>query len=426
MQKVSKKTKIGIIGLGYVGLNLAIEFSKKFNVVGFEASKNRISELKNGVDKTKEVSKSSLLASKNLFLTNSSENLRICNVYIITVPTPINSNKKPDLKMLLTATKTIGGLLKKGNVVIYESTVYPGATEEECIPVLEKISNLKINKDFYCGYSPERINPGDKKHKLIDVVKLTSGSNKKTANFVDLLYSKIIRAGTYMTSSIRVAEAAKVIENTQRDLNIALVNEFSIIFNSLDLDTGEILNAAKTKWNFLNFYPGLVGGHCISVDPYYLTFKSQQVGYNPKVILSGRYVNDQMGVYVAKKLIKQMKKRKLLRNNNKILLMGIAFKENCPDIRNSRVFDIIKVLTKENLKIEVYDPVADTSSIKKKSYFQFIDSIKKNHYDSIIIAVAHDIFKKMGIRKIRSFGKKNSLIYDLKSIFNNNDVDFSL
>ncbi|MBI28663.1 MAG: Vi polysaccharide biosynthesis protein VipA/TviB [Pelagibacteraceae bacterium] len=426
MQKVSKKTKIGIIGLGYVGLNLAIEFSKKFNVVGFEASKNRISELKNGVDKTKEVSKSSLLASKNLFLTNSSENLRICNVYIITVPTPINSNKKPDLKMLLTATKTIGGLLKKGNVVIYESTVYPGATEEECIPVLEKISNLKINKDFYCGYSPERINPGDKKHKLIDVVKLTSGSNKKTANFVDLLYSKIIRAGTYMTSSIRVAEAAKVIENTQRDLNIALVNEFSIIFNSLDLDTGEILNAAKTKWNFLNFYPGLVGGHCISVDPYYLTFKSQQVGYNPKVILSGRYVNDQMGVYVAKKLIKQMKKRKLLRNNNKILLMGIAFKENCPDIRNSRVFDIIKVLTKENLKIEVYDPVADTSRIKKKSYFQFIDSIKKNHYDSIIIAVAHDIFKKMGIRKIRSFGKKNSLIYDLKSIFNNNDVDFSL
>ena len=418
-----QSTKICVIGLGYVGLPLAIEFSKKFPVIGYDINKTRINGLNDGIDFTNEVSSSELKKAKNITFTCEENSLQDCNFFIITVPTPITKSKKPDLRPLLSASNLVAPFLKKGDVVVYESTVYPGATEEECVPILEKISKLSINQDFFVGYSPERINPGDKVHRLPNIKKITSGSNKKSANHIDRVYKKIITAGTYKAERIKVAEAAKVIENTQRDLNIALINELAIIFNLMNLDTEQVLNAAETKWNFLPFRPGLVGGHCIGVDPYYLTHKTEMLGYNPEIILAGRRLNDSMPSFVASQFIKLLTKKKIKINSAKILILGVSFKEDCPDIRNTKVIDIFDELIEYNCKVSIYDPWVNAEEAKKEYGINLLKNVPINYFDGIIIAVSHKIFKKMGIQKIRSFGKSKNAVYDLKHLFPIEAVD---
>tara|TARA_B100001057_G_scaffold421575_1_gene442618 strand:- start:2259 stop:3533 length:1275 start_codon:yes stop_codon:yes gene_type:complete len=423
-----KKTKIklAVIGLGYVGLPLAVEFSKKRHVIGFDIKKKRIRELKFAIDRTNEVTKKNLKKSKKLFLTNSKKNLELANCFIIAVPTPINNFKKPDLKPLLDASEMVGKILKKNDIVIYESTVYPGCTEEKCVPILEKFSNLKFNKEFFCGYSPERSNPGDKKNKISNIKKVTSGSNKKIALIVDRLYNEIIKAGTHKAPSIRIAESSKVIENTQRDLNIAFMNELSNVFDKLNIDFGEVLKAAKTKWNFLPFTPGLVGGHCIGIDPYYLIHKSETSGYKPKVISSARNLNNKMGDFITKKFIKKMKEKSIKIKNSNILIMGLTFKENCPDLRNSGISTVINNLTKYGCNIDFYDPWTSDDEVKNIYNKKPQKKLKKNKYNGIIIAIGHDQFKKMGIQYISKIGKKNKVIFDLKSLFKKNYSDLRL
>jgi len=412
--------KIGVIGLGYVGLPLAVEFGRKFDTIGYDINPNRIQELKLGFDNTAEISKKKLRSSRNFKLSSDLTDLKKCNIYIISVPTPIDYKNKPDLKILLEATKSIGSILKKKDIIIYESTVYPGCTEEDCVPVLEKYSGLKYNKDFYCGYSPERINPGDKKRTLTKIVKITSGSNPEVADYIDNLYSKIILAGTYKAGSIKVAEAAKVIENAQRDINISFVNELSIIFNLMDLDTQEVLDAAGTKWNFLPFKPGLVGGHCIGVDPYYLTYKAKKMGYESQIITSGRKLNDKFPNFICENINKYFLKKEHKRKTINILILGVTFKENCPDIRNSKVFDIYRILDKkEKFNVSLYDPHASKSEVLNYSKIKLLDEkeIKRKYYHCIIIAVAHNHFLEFNIHDY-SFNQ-SSLIYDIKGIYNN-------
>lgn len=415
------KFKIAVIGLGYVGLPLALEFAKKKNVIGFDLDKIRIDQLKSSLDKNLEISRKEFKNSNNIKFTNNKKDLKLANCFIITVPTPIDKFRKPDLKPILNASQIVGNSIKANDLVIYESTVYPGCIEEQCVPVLEKFSKLKFNKHFFCGYSPERVNPGDKKLKISNIKKITSGSTPKVAKIVDDLYRQIIKVGTHRAPSIKVAEAAKVIENTQRDLNIALINELSILFDRLNIDTREVLDAAESKWNFIPFRPGLVGGHCIGVDPYYLTYKAKKVGYSPKVILAGRNINDSMGYYVVSKLIKEMKKKNIKIKGSNILVMGLTFKENCTDIRNSGIQNVINKLKKFKCKLDLYDPWANKLEIKKiyKNY-PILKPIQKK-YDSVVIAVAHEIFKDLGIKSIKRLCKKNHIIYDLKSLFSNND-----
>ena len=418
-----KITKIGILGMGYVGLPLAIEFGHKFPVIGFDINAKRIEDLHNGIDATNEVTIAELRQSKDLIFSSDPEALKDCNFYIVTVPTPINKDKRPDLGPLLSASMLIARFLAKGDVVVYESTVYPGATEEDCVPLLEQGSGLLLNKDFYVGYSPERINPGDKTHRLRDIKKVTSGSNVESAKFIDQTYKKIIRAGTYPAESIKVAEAAKVIENTQRDLNISLINELAIIFNLMGIDTEEVLKAAETKWNFLRFRPGLVGGHCIGVDPYYLNHKAQSLGYNPEIILAGRRLNDGMSSFVSAQLIKLLAQKGIKINGAKVLILGLAFKENCPDIRNTKVIDIVNELNEYHCKVTVYDPWVDKLEAKNEHGIKLLDDTKSELYDAIVIAVAHKEFKQMGIDKIRALGKPKHVVYDLKYLFPASQVD---
>jgi len=418
--------KIAIIGLGYVGLPLAIEFGKKRKVTGFDLDNKRINELKSGYDKTLEVSKSNLKKARYLDFTNNVLDLKKSNCFIVSVPTPVNSKKNPDFSYLVNACKIIGNCMTKQCVIIFESTVYPGATEEICVPVLEKTSGLKYNKSFFCGYSPERINPGDKKHKITNIKKITSGSNKRTALLVDKLYGEIIVAGTYLTESIKIAEAAKVIENTQRDINIALINELSIIFDKLDIDTNSVLKAAATKWNFLPFQPGLVGGHCIGVDPYYLTHKAKSVGYKTKIILAGRKLNDSMGKYIVNKLIQSMKKKKIKTKYSRFLIMGLTFKENCKDTRNTKVLDIYKNLKKYSENIDLYEPIASSSEIYKIFKKEPIINMKKNKYDAIILAVPHFEIKKLGLKFIYKLSKSKNIFFDVKSIFDKKESDLRL
>lgn len=417
---------IGVIGLGYVGLPLAVEFAKKRSVVGFDTSSERIDELKSGHDRTLETSAEELASATHLSLSSDASSLRNCNCYIVTVPTPIDSHNRPDLSPLLKASETVGKVLKKGDLVIYESTVYPGATEEDCVPVLEAHSGLRFNVDFFCGYSPERINPGDKLHRLTSIMKVTSGSTPEAADRVDALYREIVVAGTHRAKSIRVAEAAKVIENTQRDLNIALINELAIIFNKLDIDTEAVLEAAGSKWNFLPFRPGLVGGHCIGVDPYYLTHKAQSIGYSPQIILAGRRVNDSMGTYVVAQLIKAMIKRSIHVQNAKVLIMGLTFKENCPDIRNTRVVDIVSELAEYNCQVDVYDPWVDAAVCKNTYGFAPIEKPQPDTYDAIVLAVGHQEFKEMGAVAVRKLAKSSHVLYDLKYIMADGEADLKL
>jgi len=416
--------KIAIIGLGYVGLPLAVEFGKKYQVIGFDINKSRITELKSGTDSTLEVSDEAL-ADTNLSFSYDVETLKEANIYIVTVPTPINEHKQPDLTPLIKASEMLGKVINHGDIIIYESTVYPGATEEECIPVVEKSSGLKFNKDFFAGYSPERINPGDKEHRVTNILKVTSGSTDEIAETVDQLYKSIISAGTHKASSIKVAEAAKVIENTQRDVNIALINELSIIFNKLDIDTLEVLEAAGTKWNFLPFRPGLVGGHCIGVDPYYLTHKAQTVGYHPEMILAGRRLNDGMGAYVVSQLVKQMLKNKIQVEGANVLVMGLTFKENCPDLRNTKIVDIVSELKEYNINVDITDPWCSSKESEQEYDLSLVEA-KSNHYDAIILAVAHNEFKNLGVENIRKLGKENHVIYDLKYLLPKDGVDMRL
>jgi UDP-N-acetyl-D-glucosamine/UDP-N-acetyl-D-galactosamine dehydrogenase len=415
--------KIAIIGLGYVGLPLATEFGKIIDTIGFDIDVRRIKDLISGKDSTLEVKGSDLNKAKKLKYTSNLSDINSCNIYIVTVPTPIDENKQPNLTPLINATEAIGGLLKSNDLVIYESTVYPGATEEICVPILENISNLEFNKDFYLGYSPERINPGDKHHRLTSIKKVTSGSTPDVANKVDNLYNKIITAGTYKAESIKVAEAAKVIENTQRDVNIALINELAMIFNKLDIDTQSVLNAAATKWNFLQFWPGLVGGHCIGVDPYYLTHKALEMGYIPEMILAGRKINDNMGRYIVTNVIRLMNNKKIKIDNSNILILGLTFKENCPDLRNTRVIDIINELKDNKCNIDVFDPWASEAEMMNTYSLNNVKKPKNGSYDAVILAVAHDEFVNMSYSEIKSFGKKNSVIYDVKYLLNENQSD---
>ena len=414
---------IGVVGLGYVGLPLAVEFGRKRKVIGYDTNDLRIKELKKGLDRTFETTDKELNDAVYLSYTNNLEDLRNCNIYIITVPTPIDHDKKPDLSPLVKASKAIGSILKTGDIVIYESTVYPGATEEICVPILEEQSGFLFNKDFFCGYSPERINPGDKNHRITTIKKVTSGSTPEIAKRVDKLYQEIITEGTYMANSIKVAEAAKVIENTQRDVNIALINELSLIFNELDIDTESVLEAAGTKWNFLPFRPGLVGGHCIGVDPYYLTHKALEVGYNPEIILAGRRINDNMSFFIADQVTKLMTKKDISLNGSNILIMGLAFKENCPDIRNTKVADLIEELNNFNCSVDVYDPWVDKLEAMDEFNIKLINTPAKGKYDAIVIAVAHDKFKDYSSNEIKDFGKDNHIIYDIKYLLNADDVD---
>ncbi len=426
MIKNVKNLKLAIIGLGYVGLPLALAFEKKRKVIAFDKSYKRVEELKKGIDINLETSNKQLKSIKKITFTNNENDLKSSNCYIVTVPTPIDKFKQPDLRPLLNASKIIGKFLKKGDIVIYESTVYPGCVEEQCVPVLKKVSGLAFNKNFYCGYSPERINPGDKKYTVSNIKKITSGSTPKVADLVDNLYKEIVTVGTHKASSIKIAEAAKVIENTQRDLNIALINELSIIFNKMKLDTQAVLDAAGSKWNFLPFRPGLVGGHCIGVDPYYLTFKSKKIGYNPKIILAGRKLNDDMGNYVASRLIIAMKNKNIKINNSKILIMGLTFKENCSDIRNSGVKNVIKILKKRKCQIDLYDPWTNNKEIKREYKINPVNELINKKYDSVLIAVAHDKFRNLGIDTIYNLCKKNHVIYDLKYLFNSKKIDLRL
>lgn len=410
--------KIGIIGLGYVGLPLAVEFGKKLDVIGFDINKGRIEELKKGHDRTLEVEPENLKAAGKLVYSSELNDLKSVNIFIVTVPTPVDEYKKPDLRPIESASRTVGQVLKKGDIVIYESTVYPGCTEEICVPILEKISGLKFNVDFFCGYSPERINPGDKVHRLTTIKKVTSGSTPEVAERVDQLYKKIVEAGTYKASSIKVAEAAKVIENSQRDLNIAFVNELALIFERIGIDTHEVLDAAGTKWNFLPFKPGLVGGHCIGVDPYYLTHKAESLGYHPQVILSGRRINDNMGIYIAGRVIKLMAKNNLPIKNSNVLVLGITFKENCPDIRNSRVIDVINELASFGVNLDIYDPHADGEEVKHEYGVDLVSKLNKK-YHAVVLAVAHQDFLKMDLSALM---EPNAVVYDVKGAFNKEKV----
>lgn len=416
---MSESIHIGVIGLGYVGLPLAVEFGKKYPVTGFDIHQQRIDELVAGHDRTLETSDEELAEATNLKYTTLLDDIRTCNYFIVTVPTPIDAHKRPDLTPLIKASESVGKVLKKGDIVIYESTVYPGATEEECVPILEKFSGLKYNADFFCGYSPERINPGDKVHTVTKILKVTSGSTPEVAKKVDDLYKSIIVAGTYLASSIKVAEAAKVIENSQRDINIAFVNELALIFNKIGIDTHEVLAAAGTKWNFLKFTPGLVGGHCIGVDPYYLTHKAQELGYNPEIILAGRRLNDNMGFYVANRVIKHMIRKGQTVAGSRVLMLGITFKENCPDIRNSRAIDVVTEFNEYACKVDVYDPWADHAEVKHEYGIDLVDK-PGNDYDAIVLAVAHNEFKELDIRGL---GSSNPVIYDIKGLLDKSIVD---
>lgn len=424
MAKKISDLQISIIGLGYVGLPLALEFAKKKRrVIGFDINKKRIYELKSGLDKNLEFTKKEIKSIKKLNFTYKEQDLKNSNCFIITVPTPINKFKKPDLTALTQASEMIGKLIKKDDLIIYESTVYPGCIEEECVPILEKFSKLVFNKDFFCGYSPERINPGDKKHTISKIKKITSGSTPRIANLVDALYSEIIVVGTHKAPSIKIAEAAKVIENTQRDLNIALINELSMLFKKMNINTQEVLKAASTKWNFLNFKPGLVGGHCIGVDPYYLTHKAKKIGFNPKIVLAGREINDGMGNFVASELAKAMRKRQIKVIGSNVLIMGLTFKENCPDTRNSGIEEVILNLKKYKCKLDLADPYVDRDEIKKLYGIAPNSKVKGKKYDAVLIAVAHDKFRKMGLPYFQRLCKSNSVIFDLKNLFDSNYIE---
>ncbi len=418
-----EQTKLAIIGLGYVGLPLAVEFGKRFATIGFDIDATRIAELEAGRDHTLEVSPAELRASTKLRFADRVEELEACDVYIVTVPTPVDSAKRPDLAPLIRASETVARSIRPGNVVVYESTVYPGATEEVCVPILERVSGLKFNVDFFCGYSPERVNPGDKQHRIATIRKVTSGSTPDVADFVDRLYASIVTAGTHKASSIRVAEAAKVIENTQRDVNIALINELALIFNRLGIDTIEVLEAAGTKWNFLPFRPGLVGGHCIGVDPYYLTHKAQEIGYHPEVILAGRRINDGMGPYVADQVIRLMAKRGVSLVGARVLILGLAFKENCPDVRNTRVVDIISELRQYHVHVDVHDPWIDPSEAQREHGICTVAAPEAGSYDAVILAVAHRQFVELGASGVRAFGRSVSILYDVKSVLPREAVD---
>jgi len=420
------KLKLAIIGLGYVGLPLALEFAKKRQLIGFDIDKKRIKELNSGLDKNLEITKKELKNIKKLFFTSDRKKLKTANCYIITVPTPVDESKKPNLEPLLTASKIVSKVIKKKDIIIYESTVYPGCVEEKCVPVLEKYSKLKFNQDFFCGYSPERINSADKKHTIKNTKRITSGSTPKIASLVDDLYNEIVTAGTHKASSIKIAEAAKVIENTQRDLNIALINELSILFSKMNIDTEAVLDAAGSKWNFLPFKPGLVGGHCIGVDPYYLMHKARNIGYHPKVISAGRELNDKMGDHVVSQLITKMKKKNIQIKKSKILIMGLTYKENCADVRNSGIKNVIEGLKRLDCNLDLFDPWADGKEINKTYNINLISELSQNYYQGIIIAVAHDKFKSMGIENISKLCKKKHVIYDLKHIFPRDLVDLRL
>ena len=415
--------KLCIIGLGYVGLPLAVEFGKRYRTIGFDLNTSRVNELNHGTDSTLEVSDAELKEVQQLEFTTDVNAITECNVFIVAVPTPIDAAKRPDFKPLEGASRTVAKVLKKGDVVVFESTVYPGATEEVCVPLLEKGSGLKYNQDFFCGYSPERINPGDKLHRLPSIVKVTSGSTPETALFVDKLYKSIITAGTFLASSIKVAEAAKVIENTQRDVNIALINELALIFDKLDINTREVLAAAGTKWNFLPFQPGLVGGHCIGVDPYYLTHKAQEVGYHPKMILAGRRLNDNMGNYIASTVIKKMVKKGIDTAKSRILVMGLTFKENCPDLRNTKVTDILAEFAEYGIAVDVYDPWVDADEAFQEYQIRLVEHLQENTYSGVVIAVAHQQFVEMTIEDLRRLCKDKAVIYDVKGLFPRDQVD---
>jgi len=418
--------RIAVIGLGYVGLPLAVAFSREHEVIGFDIGERRVDELLAGTDRTLEVSTKELAGATNLQITSDPGRLQGCNVFIVTVPTPIDVDKRPDLSALMAASRTVGGAIRAGGVVIYESTVYPGATEEDCVPVVAGISGLAFNRDFFAGYSPERANPGDPHHRLANIVKVTAGSTPEAADFVDALYSTVVTAGTHRASSIRVAEAAKVIENTQRDLNIALINEFSLIFQRLGVDTAEVLAAAGTKWNFLNFRPGLVGGHCIGVDPYYLTHKAEALGYHPEVILAGRRINDGMGPYIARELVREMIRRDIAVKGGRVLVMGLAFKENCPDLRNTRVIDIVQELAGYDAKVEVWDPWIDAAEARHEYGLDLIAEPSAGAYDAVVLAVAHQQFVELGPDAIRAFGKPQAVLFDVKSILPKGVADLRL
>ena len=414
---------LGVVGLGYVGLPLAVEFGKAFKTVGFDINPARVQELRAGRDSTLEVDADELATASKLSFTTQVDEIAACTVYIVTVPTPIDDHNRPDLTPLVRASQAIGGVLKKGDVVIYESTVYPGATEEVCVPILEQVSGLTFNTDFHAGYSPERINPGDKEHRLPTIKKVTSGSTPQIADFVDGLYAAIITAGTHKASSIRVAEAAKVIENTQRDLNIALINELAIIFNKLGIDTRDVLEAAGTKWNFLPFRPGLVGGHCIGVDPYYLTHKAEEIGHHPEVILAGRRINDGMGRYVVSEVVKLMNRKRLLIADARVLVLGLTFKENCPDLRNTRVVDIVHEFEEFGAKVDVHDPWVDAQEAKAEYGIEPVEQPQQGAYDAVVIAVAHDRFRQAGATGIRAYGRDNCVLYDVKALLTRQEVD---
>lgn len=418
--------RIAVIGLGYVGLPLAVAFAKDHEVVGFDISPERVAELAAGADRTREVAPEALAAARDLRFTGDPAALSGCNVFVVTVPTPVDAHKRPDLSALMAASRTVGGAIGRGGVVIYESTVYPGATEEDCAPVVAEVSGLVFNRDFFAGYSPERANPGDPHHRLADIVKVTAGSTPKAAEFVDALYSSVVTAGTHRASSIKVAEAAKVIENTQRDLNIALVNEFALIFHRLGIDTQEVLAAAATKWNFLNFRPGLVGGHCIGVDPYYLTHKAEALGYHPEVILAGRRINDGMGGYVARELVKEMIRRGVLVKGARVLVMGLAFKENTPDLRNTRVIDIVRELADYGATVDVWDPWISPDEAQVEYGLALIDEPAQGAYDAVVLAVAHRQFQTLGAERIRAFGRAGAVLFDVKAMLPKDASDLRL
>ena len=420
--------KLAVIGLGYVGLPLAVEFGKKRPVVGFDINQKRIAQLRSGVDHTLEVSPEELKEANHLSFTHELADLVKSNCFIVTVPTPIDEHKNPDLTPLIKASETVGQILKEGDIIIYESTVYPGCTEEICIPILEKHSGLKFNQDFFAGYSPERVNPGDKEHRISTIKKVTSGSTTEVADLVDALYNQVVVVGTHKASSIKVAEAAKVIENTQRDLNIALINELAIIFNRLGIDTEAVLQAAGSKWNFLPFRPGLVGGHCIGVDPYYLTHKAESIGYHPEIILAGRRLNDSMGSYVVAQLVKAMTKKRIHVDGAKVLVMGLAFKENCPDLRNTRVIDIVSELKEYNCEVDIFDPWVSTEEADHEYGITPIEqsALNPQTYDAIILAVGHSQFKEMGSKKIRALGKSTHVLYDIKYLLGSSESDLRL
>ncbi|MGB9331599.1 MAG: Vi polysaccharide biosynthesis UDP-N-acetylglucosamine C-6 dehydrogenase TviB [Steroidobacteraceae bacterium] len=412
-----RKCRIGVVGLGYVGLPLAVEFGKHYETTGFDVKAERIAQLRRGRDVTLEASRAELKEAKRLSFTTDLNKLKSCQVFIVTVPTPIDDYKRPDLTALRRASESVGAVMRRGAVVVYESTVYPGCTEEVCVPILERVSGLKYNRDFFAGYSPERINPGDKSHRLTTIRKVTSGSTPQVTEFIDRLYGSIVTAGTHKTSSIRVAEAAKVIENTQRDVNIALINELALIFNRLGIDTEEVLNAAGSKWNFLPFRPGLVGGHCIGVDPYYLTHKAQEIGYHAEMILAGRRLNDNMALYVTGQITRLMATKRIHVKGARVLMLGMTFKENCPDIRNSKVVDVVRELTSHGAKVDIYDPWANASECRHEYGLKTLRALKRGRYDVAVVAVAHRQFRELGARGVRRLCKKNHVLYDIKHVF---------